>query len=82
MLSQAETDKLFKLYVGFPDRLDSILKQKNMHPKDLADKIGMPSHNVYNYIYGRSHPDMLNMIKLADALDISIDELVGLKVKL
>ena len=38
----------------------------------------VPRAYVYRFISKGGHPDMLNMIKMANALDVSIDELVGI----
>ena len=41
--------------------------------------MGIAPSNVYTYTSLGYHPDMFNLIKMAEALEISVDELVGLK---
>lgn len=45
--------------------------------QSLANKSGLSVQAIYHYEYGISEPRCWCLIALADALNISIDELVG-----
>lgn len=78
-LSIEETDHIFKLYLNFDKRVREILAKKKMTPSQLADGMGVQRSVIYRFISCGGHPDMFNLMKMADAFGISIDELVGLK---
>ena len=77
-LTKEQTEKLYDLYYSFGNRLKEILSAKHITPSELADRMDVPRAYVYRFISKGGHPDMLNMIKMANALDVSIDELVGI----
>ena len=78
-LTKEETERVFDLYYNFDKRVKGILELKQMSPVELADKMDIPRSNIYRFISKGRHPDMLNLMKMADAFDISVDELIGLK---
>lgn len=45
--------------------------------KELAEKIDNSQRNVSNWENGSSEPDCESIVKLAEVLDVSIDELFG-----
>lgn len=47
--------------------------------KELAEKIGAAWYNVGDWERGKAEPSVRDLIRLADAFGISIDELVGRK---
>lgn len=51
----------------------------NYSQNKLAKKTGIPQSIISLYESGSSYPGTLNLILLADALNITIDELVGRK---
>jgi transcriptional regulator with XRE-family HTH domain len=46
----------------------------------LAEKSGISFWCIYNYEKGKNEPGMHNLIVLADALEISLDEYVGREI--
>lgn len=60
----------------FGDNLVSILDEYKMTQRDLADAAGLDESTVSKYIHKRMAPSIFAIINIADALDISIDELV------
>ena len=78
-LTMGETDKLFQLYMNFDKRMREILVEYKTNPIELADKMDVPRNTIYRYMSSGGHPDMLNLMKMADALGISMDEVVGIK---
>lgn len=55
----------------------SILKEKRWTIEDLAQKTGLPSKTLKDYELGFRSPDIDDLIKIADAFDVTIDYLVG-----
>lgn len=43
----------------------------------LAQESGVPAQNIYLWEWGKAYPSVLNLISVADALGITLDELVG-----
>lgn len=78
-LSKEETEKLFNLYLNFDKRVRHLLAVKKMKPKDLAKKMDIQPSAVYRVISMGGHPDMWTLMKMADAFEISVDQLIGLK---
>lgn len=63
------------LLVGLP----SILERKNLKPADLCRLSGLSSGAISSYMSGKRVPSIANTIAIADALHVSLDELVGRK---
>ena len=61
----------------FPDILRHIREHKQMSQSDLAVKAGLQSAVVSHFENGRRAPSFANLRKLADALSVSIDYLLG-----
>lgn len=60
------------------ERLVSVLHNRDWSVSDLADKCDIPLDTLKNVYYGRSdNPKLETLIAIADALDVSIDFLVG-----
>lgn len=53
--------------------------KKNLTVKQLAEKSGVCHGTLTSWIYHGHHPDIVLLICVADALEISLDELVGRK---
>lgn len=47
--------------------------------KWLSSKSGVSKNTIYEYETGRHEPGMYNLVRLADTLQISIDEYIGRK---
>lgn len=63
------------LLVGLRDALES----KGMKPADLCRISGLSSGLVSSYMSGAKTPTLKSAISIADALNVSLDELVGRK---
>lgn len=55
--------------------------KKNLTVKQLAEKSNVCEGTLASWIYHGHHPDIELLIRVADALEISLDELVGRKFK-
>lgn len=63
--------------VLFGNRLRRLLEEKNISQAHFADLIGITRSRMNNYITQRSEPDCATLIRIANALDTSIDFLLG-----
>lgn len=59
--------------------IKKILDEKQLKQTDLCRLTGIPSSLMSAYVTGKKSPAILNAIAIADALHISLDELVGRK---
>ncbi len=62
----------------FCERLDQVLREKDLSETDLADMADILPQSVSRYISGKSVPSLLTTIKIAEALDVSLDWLCGI----
>ena len=65
--------------MGFNENLKLLLLEKSMKQADLCRMTGIQTSLMYEYINGRKSPTIGNAILIADALNISLDDLVGRK---
>lgn len=56
---------------------DKILAKKNVTQKQIAEMLGKSEQSVSNYNKPDKYPLVENLIKIADFLNISTDELLG-----
>lgn len=62
---------------NFPDRLRKAREAKGLSQTDLAAKAGMEPSAISHFENGRRGPSFANLRRLADALAVTIDYLVG-----
>lgn len=62
---------------SFPDRLRKIREDKGLSQGELASATGLQPSAVSHFEAGRRSPSFDNLAKLADALGVSIDFLLG-----
>lgn len=65
----------------FSDNLISLRKFHNLSQEELADKIGVSRQTLSKYETGESLPDIEKCKALADAFEVSLDELVNYESK-
>lgn len=63
--------------MGFSERLVNARKQLNKTQLEMAEEIGISATAYKKYETGNGQPTMQNLLKIADMLEISIDELCG-----
>jgi len=61
----------------FAQNLRDILKSRGMSQNKLSKEIGISQQAVTQFCGGHNLPSIETLIAIADALDVSIDELVG-----
>lgn len=64
----------------FKDSLANILRSRNLTQADLCRMSGIATSAMSHYLAGDSDPSLSKAIAMADALQISLDELVGREV--
>lgn len=60
-------------------RINFARYDREMSLDKLAEKSNVSKNTIVGWIYRGVHPDIELLISVADALDISLDELVGRK---
>lgn len=63
--------------MSFNDNLKLLLKDKNLKQADLCRMTGIQTSLMSDYLGGKKNPTIGNAILIADALNISLDTLVG-----
>ena len=64
-------------YTQFIVNIKRITKQKNLTQKELSKLTGIGEKAMSRYFTGTASPNLENLVKLADALYVSCDELLG-----
>ena len=65
----------------FAKNLKRFLKQKGYSQQKLAKALDYGYTAIANYESGRNEPSLDTLVILADTLDVSVDELLGVKLK-
>lgn len=58
-------------------RIKEIRNGCNISQKQLAAYLGISQGNLFDWEKGRSQPDIDMLIKIADYLEVSVDNLIG-----
>ncbi len=61
----------------FSERLKEIRKKNHMTQEELAQILGVGKSTISNYETGYSKPDSVNLIKIADVFNVSLDYFFG-----
>ena len=61
----------------YPNRIAEILVERGMTQSKLCDLTELSSALVSNYVTQQVSPSLENAVKIADALNVTLDELVG-----
>lgn len=62
---------------GFPERLRVLRKQRDLSQGGLAKLVGVHYNHIGRYERGESRPTAETLVRLAAALDVSTDYLMG-----
>ena len=60
----------------FGDNLADILREYRLTQRELADAAGLAESSISQYIHKQTIPSLKAIINIADALGMSIDELI------
>ena len=63
--------------VEFKDRLRGLRCERRMTQSELARETGVSTASVGNWESGDNFPNLMVAVTLADALGVTLDELVG-----
>ena len=59
-------------------RLEEVCEQKGITYRELAAKLNAPVQRLYRIAWGnRTNPGIFDMIRICNALEISLDEFFG-----
>ncbi len=61
----------------FAERLTELRKQYKYTQRQMADILGISQPSYMRYENDTSEPTQENLVKLADAFDVSVDYLLG-----
>ena len=61
--------------------LRTIRKAKGYTAAELASKVGIAKLSIYRYEYGERTPSVETAYKIAKALGVELDELLGIEKK-
>lgn len=59
--------------------LRKIRNDKGLTMQQLAEMVGINMWSIFRYEHGERTPDVLTAYKIANALGVTLDELMGLK---
>ena len=65
--------------MDFPKRLKEYRLSRGETQKNFAAFLGMTERGYRNYELGKREPELSVLIRLADLLNVSLDDLVGRK---
>jgi transcriptional regulator with XRE-family HTH domain len=66
-----------KIAGDFPDRLQSARDKRDISQQELARRAGLPASSISHFEGGGRKPSVDNLRRLANALDVSADFLLG-----
>lgn len=61
----------------FSDIFMQILHERGMKPYHISKLTGISAGLISDYANGKKQPTLVNLLKIADVLGISVDELLG-----
>ena len=68
-----------KTEMNFPDILKDIMVDKDLNQAQVAELVGVKSGQVSEWIHGKCKPGYDTLKAICKGLDISGDEILGLK---
>lgn len=70
-------NKIFKFFeLNLGENIKAYRKERNWKPSQLSEALDIGVGNVYNWEAGTSTPNIEMMIKLSEAFDITLDQLI------
>lgn len=72
------TDDRIRYEMNFGERLNTLRENAGMTYKSLSDRAGISKATLWYYISGKVEPTAYVIYRLAKALDVSGDEILGL----
>jgi len=66
-----------KVVANFNDRLNEALEKRDIRPVDLANRADIPEATISQYRSGYAKPKYERIVRIADALNVSLTWLMG-----
>ena len=63
------------------NRIKVVLAEKNINGKVIAEKSGVGQSTFSNWVTNTTQPSLENLVKIASALNVSLDELVRMPLE-
>ena len=63
------------------NRIKVVLAEKNINGKVIAEKIGVGQSTFSTWVTNTTQPSLENLVKIASALNVSLDELVRMPLE-
>ena len=63
----------------FAKRLEQLMVERGLYPRDIEQLTGVKRQNIYQYIQGVKQPTAYNIKRIAEGLHISADWLLEIK---
>jgi transcriptional regulator with XRE-family HTH domain len=60
-----------------PDRLKSLREQRGLTQTELGTRAGIAAASISHFETGQRLPSLESLVRLADALEVSVDALLG-----
>ena len=80
-MSPVYTSRLYQHHAGaFGRRLAAFREKKGITQAELGNRTGLTASWVCHYERGSRSPNLENLVRLADALDLTVGELLGFAV--
>ena len=76
-LTEFDTNEILHPVLPFHERLRAILKEKKMSQNKLRLSLQSSTSAMYKWTSGKSSPTLITLIRMATALDCSVDYLIG-----
>jgi len=64
---------------NFPQRLTALLAERSMTQLELAARIGVTRAAMSRYVNGEREPRLVTLARIAEELDVNVDELISPK---
>lgn len=61
------------------DSIDDTMKRKKVTTRELANRLGVKYQRVYRHKAGYVIPTLESLLKMCNALDVDLNELIGAK---
>ncbi len=68
-----------KIDLTFGRRLNQLMIERGLYPKDIQRMTGVRRQNIYQYVQGVKQPSAYNVKRIARGLNVSADWLLGIE---
>ena len=66
-----------EIMFSIADNIEATMERKKINTKTLAKKMGVYYTTVWNHKSGRRIPNLESLLRLCNALDVDLNELLG-----